>query len=98
MEDREEVGLFCLFQSNGFVDSVKIKTEYGLGSSIFPIALLELLLRDRVIGIVVVSREDILDSHHSACAHMLELLLRGRYDQADKIINIDFKKVSEELK
>ncbi len=54
-EDREEVGLFCLFQTNGFVNSVKIKTKYGLCSSIFPIALLELLLRDGVIGIVVVS-------------------------------------------
>ncbi len=60
--------------------------------------LLELLLRDVVIGIVVVSREDIMDSHHSACAHMPELLLRGRYDKADKIINIDFKEVSEEIR
>ena len=98
MEDREEVGLFCLFQPNGFVDSIKIKTNYGLHSSIFPIALLELLLRDGVIGIVVISHEDIMDSHHSAYAHMPELLLRGRYDQADEIINIDFKEVSEELK
>jgi hypothetical protein len=98
VEDREEVGLFCLFQPNGFVDSVKIKTEYGLHSSIFPIALLELLLRDGVIGIVVVSQEDIVDSHHSACAYMPELLSGGRYNQADEIINIDFKKVSEELK
>ncbi len=98
VEDREEVGSFCLFQTNGFVDSVKIKTKYCLHSSIFPIALLELLLRDGVIGIVVVSREDIVDSHHSACAHVPELLLRGRYDQADKIINIDFEEVSKELK
>jgi hypothetical protein len=98
VEDREEVGLFCLFQPNVFVDSIKIKIEYGLCSSIFPIALLELLLRDGVIGIVVISHEDIMDSHHSAYAHMPELLLRGRYDQADKIINIYFEEVSEGLK
>jgi hypothetical protein len=52
VEDREEVGSFCLFQPNSFVDSVKIEAKYGLCSSIFPIALLELILRDGVIGIV----------------------------------------------
>ncbi len=39
-----------------------------------------------------------MDSHHSACAHMPELLSKGRYDKAEKIINIDFEEVSEEFK
>ncbi len=35
VENREEVGLFCLFQPNRFLNSVKIKTEDGFLRGVF---------------------------------------------------------------
>ena len=52
MEDREEVGLFHLFQPNSFVDSVKIKTKDGFLCRIFPIELFEFLLQDGIIKLI----------------------------------------------
>ena len=95
MEDREEVGLFHLFQPNSFVDSVKIKTKDGFLCRIFPIELFEFLLRDGIIRIDIISQKDIMYSGHRTHANMTELLTRGWDDKADKVVHIHFEEVSE---
>ena len=93
MEDREEVGSFCLFQPNSFLDSTKIKTEDGFFRGVFPIELLEFLLRDRIVRVDIISREYIMYSGHCARAIMMEMLTRCQDDKANKVVNIYFKKV-----
>ena len=62
MEDREEVGLFCRFQPDSFVDSIKIKTKDGFLCIIFPIELLEFLFGNEVVIVDLICREDIVYS------------------------------------
>jgi len=62
MEDREEVGLFRLFQPDSFVDSIKIKTKDGFLCIIFPIELLEFLFGNGVVIVDLICREDIVYS------------------------------------
>jgi hypothetical protein len=95
VENREEVGSFCLFQPNSFLNSVKIKTEDGFLSGVFPIELLEFFVGDWIIRGDLISREYIMYSGHCARADMTELLARCRDDQANKVINIYFKEVSK---
>ena len=70
MEDREEVGLFCLFQPDSFIDSIKIKAKDGFLCRIFPIQLLEFLFGDGVIIVDLICQENIVYSRHCACANM----------------------------
>ncbi len=97
MENREEVGSFCLFQPNNFLNSIKIKTEDGFCRGVFPIKLLEFLLGDWIIRVDLISREYFMYSGHRARANMTELLSRCRDDQANKVIDIYFEEVSKNV-
>ena len=91
------MGSFCLFQPNSFLDSVKIKAGDGFRRGVFPIKLIEFLLRDWIIRVDLISREYIMYSGHRARADMTELLTRCRYDKATKVVDIFFEEVLKKI-
>jgi hypothetical protein len=55
--------------------------------------LLQFFLRDRVVRIDLVRREDVMNRHHRAVADVPEMLSRRWYYEADKIVHVNLEDV-----
>ena len=80
MQDCQEVGTFCFLQPQHFVDSVEFKTQDCFCCGIFAIKLSQLLLQNWIIGIILISWENVMDASQCACTDVAELFAGRWYD------------------